>query len=219
MVKRIATNKKEPKMKQKQKQQQNVVVNIGSIAKPAPKKRGRKPKALQAPQAPQVITRGPNTFYQQPQAIQQPQHNINEIFRLIQQQQQAQAPTPTATLIPSVSIVPPPVVEAPQPQENTLEKVRRARVAKFEKPALERALEPSVLTSAEEEATGFGLEDIASRAQRELEKAFKKPALSEVLEGHNAGIGLEDKAYQDFQQVRNLTTLFRRAEQKILVMS
>ena len=43
MVKRIATNKKEPKMKQKQKQQQNVVVNIGSIAKPAPKKRGRKP--------------------------------------------------------------------------------------------------------------------------------------------------------------------------------
>ena len=89
MVKRIATNKKEPKMKQKQKQQQNVVVNIGSIAKPAPKKRGRKPKALQAqqPQQAQVITRGPTTFYQQPQAIQQPQHNINEIFRLIQQQQ------------------------------------------------------------------------------------------------------------------------------------
>ena len=58
MVKRIATNKKEPKMKQKQKQQQNVVVNIGSIAKSAPKKRGRKPKALQAqqPQQAQVIT-------------------------------------------------------------------------------------------------------------------------------------------------------------------
>ena len=75
-------------------------------------------------------------------------------------------------------------------------------------------MEPSVLTSAEEEATGFGLEDIASRAQRELEKAFKKPALSEVLEGHNAGTGLEDKAYQDFQAVRDLTTLFRQAEQK-----
>ena len=39
MVKRIATLKKEPKMKQKQKQEQNVVVNIGSIAKPAPKKK------------------------------------------------------------------------------------------------------------------------------------------------------------------------------------
>ena len=139
MVKRIATNKKEPKMKQKQKQQQNVVVNIGSIAKPAQKKRGRKPKALQAPQSQQaqVITRGPTTFYQQPQSIQQPQpqHNINEIFRLIQQQQQASAPASTASLIPSVSIAPPPVVETPQPRENTLEKVRRARVAKFEKPA------------------------------------------------------------------------------------
>ena len=218
MVKRIATNKKEPKMKQKQKQQQNVVVNIGSIAKPAPKKRGRKPKALQAPAQKQstVITRGPTTFYQQPQALAiQPRNDINEIFRLIQQQQQASAPASTASLIPSVvSIAPPPVVETPQPQENTLEKVRKARRAKFEKPALERAVEPSVLTSTEEEATGFSLEDIASRAQRELEKAFKKPALSEVLEGHNAGIGLEDKAYQDFQQVRNLTTLFKQADQK-----
>ena len=128
MVKRERPNKKEPKMKQKQKQQQNVVVNIGSIAKPAPKKRGRKPKALQAPQAPQVITRGPTTFYQQPQAIQQPQHNINEIFRLIQQQQRA-GPAPAAALIPFVSIAPPPVVESPQPQENTLEKVRKARKA------------------------------------------------------------------------------------------
>jgi hypothetical protein len=225
MVKRIATPKKEPKMKQKQKQQQNVIVNIGSIAKPAPKKRGRKPKPKTAPQPQQaqIITRGPTTFYQQPQAqaIQQPQprNDINEIFRLIQQQQQAQAPASTASLIPSVSIAPPPVVETPQPQENTLEKVRRARRAKFEKPALERALEKSVLTSAEEEATGFGLEDIASKAQRDLEKAFTKPALSEVLEGHNAGIGLEDKAYQDFQKVRDLTALFRQKEQQVSMLN
>ena len=99
MTKRQPT-KKEPKMKQKQKQQQNVIVNIGTT-KPAPKKRGRKPKAQPKPdvkQEPVIITRGPNTFYQQPQPqqqsivqpLQQPQHNINDIFRLIRQQQ---APT------------------------------------------------------------------------------------------------------------------------------
>ena len=76
MVKRVAI-KKEPKMKQKQKQQQNVVVNIGSIAKPR-KPRQTKPKQPKAEQKQiaqihqGILTRGPNTFYQQPQPVPQP---------------------------------------------------------------------------------------------------------------------------------------------------
>ena len=205
MTKRQPT-KKEPKMKQKQKQQQNVIVNIGTT-KPAPKKRGRKPKAppkQDAKQEPVIITRGPNTFYQQPQPQQQsivqppqqPQHNINDIFRLIRQQQ---APTPEPA-----SIIPPPIAEEAPKQENDLEKVRKARRAKFEKPALERAIEQSALTQAEEESTRLGL------------KAFepKQSSLITAIEEENKGLGLEDKAYQDFQQVRDLTALFRQAEQK-----
>jgi hypothetical protein len=166
MVKRIAI-KKEPKMKQKQKQQQNVVVNIGSIAKPR-KPRQTKPKQpkpdnKQTAQIHQgILTRGPNTFYQQPQPVPQPiiqpqpqTQTINEIFRLIQQQQKTNIPeapqvggtllSPAPAATAAASIAPPPVVEAPIKAENDLERIRKARTGKFEKPALQKVFEKEPL--------------------------------------------------------------------------
>jgi hypothetical protein len=176
MVKRIAV-KKEPKMKQKQKQQQNVVVNIGSIAKPR-KPRQTKPKQPKPDNKPKaqiiqgVLTRGPNTFYQQPQPPlippQPPQsqtQNINEIFRLIQQQQRTNipdAPQVGGNLINQtpISIAPPPVVEAPIKAENDLERIRKARIGKFEKPALQKAFEKEPL--GQENAVFQGLAPAAN---------------------------------------------------------
>lgn len=161
MVKRIAV-KKEPKMKQKQKQQQNVVVNIGSIAKPR-KPRQTKPKQPKPDNKPiaqihqGILTRTPNTFYQQPQPVPQPiiqpqpqTQTINEIFRLIQQQQRTNipdAPQIGGNLINQtpISIAPPPVVEAPIKAENDLERIRKARIGKFEKPALQKVFEKEPL--------------------------------------------------------------------------
>ena len=177
--------KKEPTIKQKQKQQQNVVVNIGTIAKKR-KPRQTKPKqppkqdAKQAQIQQGIITRGPSTFYQQPQPAassrvgmqpEQSQPNINELFRLIQQQQRVSVPEPPAvggTFLNPVqaasSIVPEPVAQPTR--ENELEKIRKARTEKFATPAIE----------------------------------LKTPALIRVLEEENAGLGLEDKAYQGFKE-------------------
>lgn len=212
MVKR-QTIKKEPKMKQKQKQQQNVVVNIGT-AKPPPKKRKPRQTKAKVEQKPTaqihqgILTRGPTTFYQQPQPIpnlmqaqsashQQPipqvqTQTINEIFRAIQQQQKTNipdAPTIGGTLLNPAptptkqSIAPPAVVEAPAKQENDLEKVRKARVQKFQKP-----IETSLKTP---------------KSNSLLQTVFNKEPL-----------GQEDEAYQSFQQIRDLTAHFREAERK-----
>ena len=147
MVKRPP--KKESKMKQKQRQNQNVTVNIGTLAK---KPRSRKPtKPRQAPQPPQstIVTRGPTTFYQQPQP--QPQgQSINELYKLIQQQAQANQPAQQQT---TASIVPPPKVEDTPKAENDLERIRKARVAKFEKPELEKVFD--------QQNAEVGLEDTA----------------------------------------------------------
>ena len=156
--------RKDPKIqKQKQKQQQNVVVNIGTgtIAKKR-KPRQTKHKAQSKQDAnilKGIITRGPNTFYQQPQPQQvQQSSNINELFRLIQQQQRESIPTaPTAggtflnPVQPTASIVPPPAATTEAKQENDLEKVRKARVEKFQKPTLQTVfnIEP---TGQEDEA-------------------------------------------------------------------
>jgi len=149
MVKRPP--KKESKMKQKQRQNQNVTVNIGTIAK---KSRSRKPtKPRQAPQPPQstIVTRGPTTFYQQPQP--QPQgQSINELYKLIQQQAQANQPAQQPT---PASIVPPPKVEDIPKAVNDLERIRKARVAKFDKPELEKVFE--------QQSSEVGLEDSAYR--------------------------------------------------------
>ena len=187
--------KKEPTIKQKQKQQQNVVVNIGTIAKKR-KPRQTKPKqppkqdAKQAQIQQGIITRGPNTYFQQPQPA-QPQPNINELFRLIQQQQKVSVPEPPAvggTFLNPVqatsSIVPEPVAEPKR--ENELEKIRKARTEKFAKQPIE----------------------------------LKQPALIRVIEEENAGLGLEDKAYQGFKEgPSKMKALFDQATQNELQLS
>ena len=143
MVKRSVTKvKKESKMKQKQRQQQNVTVNIGTLAK---KPRARKP--TKPPQAPQpahapIVTRGPTTYFQQPQPApaQVQGSSINELYRLIQQQAQAPANQPAQQPI-TTSIVPPPQIGEILKAVNELERTRKARVAKFEKPELEKVFE------------------------------------------------------------------------------
>jgi hypothetical protein len=180
MVKRQAAKvKKESKMKQKQRQNQQVTVNIGTLAKKPRVMKPTKPKKPKLPpqsqQAP-IVTRGPTTFYQQPQSQPQPQpqpvqvegRTINELYKLIKQQAEAKQPEQQPI---TTSIAPPPQIGEILKAVNELERVRKVRVAKFEKPELER-----------------------------------------VFEKQQAGDGLEDKAYQDFNQLRSLTTLFRQRE-------
>ena len=124
MVKRSVTKvKKESKMKQKQRQQQNVTVNIGTLAK---KPRARKPtKPPQAPQNP-IVTRGPTTFYQQPQPAPQPiqseGRSINELYKLIKQQAQEKQPEQQPI---TTSIVPPPQICEILKAVNELERTRK----------------------------------------------------------------------------------------------
>lgn len=141
MVKRSVTKvKKESKMKQKQRQQQNVTVNIGTLAK---KPRARKPtKPRQAPQPAQapIITRGPTTYFQQPQPApaQVQRSSINELYKLIKQQAQEKQPEQQPI---TTSIVPPPQIGEILKAVNELERTRKARVAKFEKPELQKVFE------------------------------------------------------------------------------
>jgi hypothetical protein len=142
MVKRAVNKvKKDPKMKQKQRQQQSVTVNIGTVAKKPRAKRQSKPKPQAQAQPSSIVTRGPTTFYQQPQpnvtqSLAQP--NINELFKMIQQQAQAKETPQTQA---QVSIVPPPPVEAAPKEENDLERIRKSRIKAVEKPELERVFE------------------------------------------------------------------------------
>ena len=149
MVKRPP--KKESKMKQKQRQNQNVTVNIGTLAKKPRSRKPTKPRQAPQPQQSTIVTRGPTTFYQQPQP--QPQgQSINELYKLIQQQAQANQPAQQQT---TASIVPPPKVEDTPKAENDLERIRKARVAKFDKPELEKVFE--------QQSSEVGLEDSAYR--------------------------------------------------------